>query len=214
LVAAEQSVVHLAMSDDALKRARQALATVNGQRTQPATLDPAKVDDLLTRARAAANTSKAAPPPVQQAAAPRVEKVRLQMTCSATGRSFVAIAERRGDELLRVGNEAPQPGRGGSAPAEMLSGAYHVANADSWACPHCSSRDASWSCDCAQSPDALHCGGKRGRRRYCACGRLEDRHFVEVESIQVRGQSIAATPSRSSPGRSGGPSNVPAIRGR
>ena len=138
---------------------------------------------------------------MQQAPAPRVEKVRLQMTCSATGRSFVAIAERRGDELLRVGNEVPQPGRGGSAPAEMLSGAYHVANADSWACPLCGSRDTGWSCDCAQSPDALHCGGQRGRRRYCACGRLEDRHFVEVESIQVRGQSIAATPSQSSSGR-------------
>jgi hypothetical protein len=203
------------MSGDALRRARQALAVANAPRTQPSTVDPAKVDDLLARARAAASgeAPKAAPPPVQQAPAPRVEKVRLQMTCSATGQPFVSIAERRGDELMRVANEVPQAGHGRGAPAEHLSGAYWIGNAAGWACPHCGSSDSGWTCECADFPNALHCGGLRGRARYCACGKLEDRHLVDVGPIKVRGQSIAATPQSQS-ARLGGPMNVPAIRGR
>lgn len=205
------------MSDDALRRARQALAAVDARRTQPAAPDSGKVDDLLARARAAAASGREAPkpspPPAQPAPAPSVEKVRLQMTCGATGRSFIAIAERRGDQLLCVGNEAPQAGHGRPAPAELLSGAYHITIADGWTCPQCGSHDSWWSCTCAEFPNALHCGGTHGRTRYCACGRREERFFGYAEHVQVRGQSIAAT-SGPSPARLSGPRSVPAIRGR
>jgi hypothetical protein len=208
------------MSDDALKRARQALEVSGPRRMQPAAHNSAKVDELLARARAAASHSETAqsapPPPAPEIAESRIEKVRLQMTCGGTGRPFVTIAERRGDALRLVGNEVPQSGSGHSAPAELLSGSYRVEFAPGWACPICRSGETLWTCNCAQFTNALHCGGSggsRGRARYCACGRLEDRHLVELERIQVRGQSVGAT-SKSLPARAGAPANVPAIRGR
>jgi hypothetical protein len=199
------------MSDDALKRARQMLqgATKPGA---PAATGRSKVDDLLARARAAAGHEPepvgkvhAAQPPVGAA------KVRLPMTCGATGRPFIAIAERRGAELRLVDHELPPPDHhrsGSGAHAERLSGEYRVRHADSWACPHCRSREPGWSCSgCPEYPDAFHCGGSQGRRRYCACGKLESREFEEVEVLSVRGQSVGrrantnATPSLSSRGR-------------
>src|SRR4051812_43272779 len=203
-------MVPQAMSDDALKRARQMLQGTKS--AAPATSDQSKLDDLLARARAAASHEPethgkmhAARPPVGAA------RVRLPMTCGATGQSFIAIAERRGAELRLIDHELPAPGHHGSgsgAPPERLSGEYSIRHADSWACPHCRSREPGWLCDgCPEYPDAFHCGGRQGRRRYCACGKLESREFEEVDVLSVRGQSVGrrpdanATPSLSSRGR-------------
>jgi hypothetical protein len=201
------------MSDNnPLARARQALQ-LTGKGATPAALDQTKGNALLAQARAAAagqTDVRATPPPPVAIGAPRVEKVRLQMNCGMTGRPFIAIAERRGDELMLVGNEVPQRGHGtGSAPAERLSGSYRIDIANDWACPHCRASDDTWSCNCTQVPGAFHCGGRRGRLRFCACGKLEDRNLVEVETVEVRGQSMAAT-SRSGPSRHGS-QNLPAL---
>jgi hypothetical protein len=198
------------MSDDVLKRARQALANVG--RTDPAALDHSKASDLVARARAAVAPQPDVPLPVRPTPAPMpcIERVRLQMTCGATGREFIAIAERRGEQLMLVENEVAQRGRGGNAaPAELLSGSYNIGHGPGWACPLCKSNAPGWTCNCETRSEAFHCGGSRGRRRYCACGRFEDRHLVPVDRIQVRGQSVGST-SGSSP-RSGG---LPTIRGR
>jgi hypothetical protein len=200
------------MSDDPLKRARQMLQGANLQSSPPAVADRSKVDDLLARARAAVGHEadlhgkvQTASPPV-----PGAEKVRLEMTCAATGRSFIAIAERRGAELRLIDHELPKPGHrpgGGCGPPERLSGEYSIGYAAGWACPLCRSRERGWSCDCRERPDSFHCGGRQGRRTYCACGRLEARGFIEVESIAVRGESVGrraqadATSSLSSRGR-------------
>jgi hypothetical protein len=193
------------MSDDPLKRARQMLQGAN-KPAAPATLDQSKFDDLLARARAAGGHEPERRGKVQAApSADVVEKVQLQMTCAATGRSFIAIAERRGKELRLIDHKLPEPGhRAGAGLAERLSGEYSIGYAAGWTCPLCRSRERGWSCDCSERPDSFHCGGRQGRRTYCACGRLETRGFIEVESIAVRGESVGrrpqanATPSLSS----------------
>jgi hypothetical protein len=198
------------MSDDPLKRARQMLQGANLQCSSPAVADRSKVDDLLARARAAVGHEADLRGKVQTASSPvqGAEKVRLEMTCAATGRSFIAIAERRGAELRLIDHELPKPGhRPGGGPAERLSGEYSSGYAAGWACPLCRSREGGWSCNCREHPDSFHCGGRQGRRTYCACGRLETRGFIEVESIAVRGESVGrrpqadATSSLSSRGR-------------
>lgn len=199
------------MSDDPLKRARQMLQGTNLPRSPPAVADRSKVDDLLARARAAVGHEAAEPRGKVQTASspvPSTEKVRLEMTCAATGRSFIAIAERRGAQLQLIDHELPKPGHrpGGGGPAERLSGEYSIRYAAGWACPLCRSREGGWSCNCQERPDLFHCGGRQGRRTYCACGRLETRGFIDVESIAVRGESAgrrasaAASPSLSSRG--------------
>jgi len=205
------------MTDNPLDRARQALQISGAGNAPPVVIDRSKGDALLARARAAAEskpqsrteTPQPSPPPA--ASTPRVERVRVQMSCGATGRPFVAIAERRGNALLLVDHELARPGGGGGtgAPPVRLSGSYHVDRGKGWACPHCGSREDAWSCGCSAMPDSLHCGGKRGRMRYCACGRLEERELVEVETIEVRGQSIAATARSGTPSSSRG--NLPAL---
>jgi hypothetical protein len=107
--------------------------------------------------------------------------------------------------LRLIDHELPPPGhRPPGAPAERLSGEYSVGHGAGWVCPLCRSREPGWSCDCQECPDALHCGGRQGRRTYCACGRLEARGLIEVDSIAVRGESVgrrasgAASPSLSS----------------
>ena len=102
------------MSSDLVARARQALGPVAPRKDQEA-LDPARGAALLARARALIEappqqTLVAAPPPREVSA----ERVKLPMTCSARGVSYVVIAERRGDELRFVGHEIPQPGPGGA----------------------------------------------------------------------------------------------------
>jgi hypothetical protein len=208
VVEIEQPLVSQTMSDDPLKRARQMLQGVSKSGT-PASLDQAKLDDLLARGRAAASRQPeqlgsmhvASPPPVS------AETVRLQMTCSATGGAFTAIAERRGTELRLIDHEPPKPGLGSGTPAERLSGEYIINLADGWTCPLCQSHQPGWSCSCPDHLDALHCGGRQGRRQYCACGRLESRAFEEVEFIAVRGQSVGRRSRRdasSSPSSSRG----------
>ena len=86
-------------------------------------------------------------------------------------------------------------GRGVGGPAEKLFGEYSIGYAAGWACPLCRSRERGWSCDCRQRPDLFHCGGRQGRRTYRACGRLETRGFIEVESIAVRGEFVGRRPA-------------------
>jgi hypothetical protein len=204
------------MSDDPLKRARQALQRVEQSRGTTTPAVRSNADALLARARAVAEgqhrPSLPVPPPpapprpaertpMQTASAPVVEKVRIPMTCGASGGAFIVTAERRGNDLLLLGNEAPQSGRGmgGTAP-EKLSGAYNI-GWSGWSCPLCRTPGTGWICGCPQV--SLQCGGTRGSRRYCACGRLEDRHLVQADAgVEVRGQSLGATtgagPSRAS----------------
>ena len=195
------------MSDDPLKRARQALQRAEQSRTTtPAVRSNA--DALLARARAVAEgqhrPSLPVPPPpapprpvertpTQTATAPRTEQVRIPMTCGASGGAFVAIAERHGSDLVLIGNESPQSGRGtGAQRPEKLSGAYRIGGSG-WSCPLCHSSGPAWLCDCPQEDGALHCGGSRGSRRYCACGRFEERLLVQAEAgLEVRGQSLGA----------------------
>ena len=201
------------MTSSPLDRARQALIG-EAQRTQPAVLDQAKGNALLARARTAAEArpETRATPPAAALSTPRVERVRVQMTCGVNGQPFTALAERRGNGLLLVDHELPRPGRGaGGPPAERLSGSYRVDTGSGWSCPHCGSRDDTWSCGCAAMPASLHCGGRRGRLRYCACGKLEERNLVEVETIEVRGQSMASTSKSAPPASPRGDTNLPAL---
>jgi hypothetical protein len=213
------------MNNDPPNRSNQALQPVGRGQSSPAVAGGPKPGALLERLRAAAGKRPepmAAPPippepvaapPMLTATAPRMEKVRAPMTCSATGRPFTGILERRGDVLVLFDHELPQPGSGpGSAP-EKLSGQYRLDKTPEWACPHCRSRERFWSCvDCRQQPDALHCGGSQGRLRYCACNRLEERDFVLQDTVAVRGQSIAAT-SRTAPPRAATTTPPPAAAG-
>jgi hypothetical protein len=162
--------------------------------------DPAKIAGLLARARASEAVkpppvpttyqppaTAAAPPKKLAARAP--EQVRLQMTCGATGRHFVGLAERRGDMVRLVGN-APMPAGHGEL-AGLLSGAYRVEAAAGWVCPFCRvPPDELWNCNCAEFSGAMHCCGGRSQSRYCFCGKHEPRHFEHVEKLRARGASV------------------------
>jgi hypothetical protein len=187
--------------DEALKRAKNALQVTSGNGT-PATVDHGKIDAVLARARAAAEDRPrpvvvAAPPkpvvapPPKPAAAPAVAIVHLQMVCSATGKSFIGIAERRGSELRLVGHQAQSKQGGEIGHTEMLSGGYTFAEDNGWACPFCRMRSASiWTCMCSEFRGVLHCGGSVGAREYCACGMLEKRTSTNVPSVDVCGEAV------------------------
>jgi len=175
------------MSNDLVVKARRLLADV-----QPATpADPDKGKELLARARAlieAKQTLIAAPPPK-----PRAERVKLMMTCSERGLSYVVNAERRGDELRFVGHEMPEAGQGGAAQPGRLSGQYRI-EAQGWACPVCGNADAVWLCNCERMNGAVHCHGNSRGWYHCACGQVEQREFVKAGAVAVRGVAVAATP--------------------
>lgn len=188
------------MGNDLVARARQASGPVAVRKDQPASapVDPAKGAELRARVRTAISappkqTLVAAPPP----APPHAERVKLPMTCSARGASYVVIAERRGDELRFVGHEMPQPGPGDAAPRlpGRLSGQYHL-NTNGWACPLCSDAAGVWLCACEPMNGALHCHGASGGRYHCACGRIEEREFTTASTVEVRGTAVAATPQQ------------------
>jgi hypothetical protein len=180
------------MSNDLVARARRNLADV-----QPAKpVDPGKGKELLARARAkieAKQTLVAAPP-----SEPRAERVKLMMTCSARGLSYVVIAERRGDELRFVGHEMSAPGQGSARVPGRLSGRYRI-EAQGWACPVCGNADAVWLCDCERMNGAMHCHGNSRGWYHCACGQAEQREFVKVDAVTVRGVAVAATPDTGLP---------------
>ena len=183
--------------------------------------DPAKRADLLARVKARDPGSKPAPdlilepvqalanprpippamphvpPPVRETAPPIMavsapERVRLHMTCGATGNHFVGLAERCGEVMRLVGCEPLPPGRGNEV-AGLLAGSYRLELADGWACPFCRvSPVRLWNCNCAGFGGALHthCGGSS--LLFCQCGKREPRHFHDIEKIQARGASVAS----------------------
>lgn len=194
------------MSDDLLKRAGRALQAVDTNR-QRAALNPAQGRELLARAAAVEKQPLVATPPP----APRVEQVKLPGTCSALGDSYIVVAERRGDELRFIAHELPPPGARAAA-ASMpppLSGQYRI-ELNGWRCPLCSS-DQVWLCMCAAQTNALHCCGTTRGRHHCACGKCEARNFVNVETVEVRGEAVAATPRAALSGARPAPSNLKRI---
>jgi len=115
------------------------------------------------------------------------------MMCSARGRSYLVIAERRGNELRFIGHEMPAPGPGGAAqPPGLLSGQYRI-DAKGLVCPLCRASEL-WVCNCASMNGALHCCGTDGGRHHCACGKFESRALVSVAASDVRGAAIATRP--------------------
>ena len=182
------------MNDDLMKRAHQALQNIDARgvrRSSP----PTQVEgaDLLARAEAAiaGSVKRPAAPTASQA-----ERVKLPVTCSATGNSYVVIAERRGDVLRFVDHEVPGAagGAGGARMPRHLSGQYRV-ESNGWACPLCANNEGVWVCNCERMDGAIHCLGTSGGRSHCACGRFEEHEFVSVESAAVRGTSAAAKPA-------------------
>lgn len=180
------------MSNDVLKKASQLLNSRNAG-TPPSLPSQANGSAIIARAEAALGGSiKRATPPAPE---PRIERVRLAMTCSAKGVAYTVIAERHGDVLRFTGHEIPQSGQGsdGASRPSHLSGQYRI-DFSGWACPVCSTAKGVWLCDCRQMEGAMHCMGTSGGRQHCACGRFEQHEFITVEKTAVRGSSMAAAP--------------------
>jgi hypothetical protein len=196
LVEVVQSLGDAVMSDEIRKRISQASQSLVPRDPAPTgRVDLTKGADLIAKTRAALEPPSPPVAPANMPAPPnRVEQVRLAGTCGATGRSFIAIAERRNAELWLIGSELPRNGRGGGDPPALLSGSYRIEMTESWHCPICRSRASQeiWVCECNRFRGALHCGGTSGRASYCACGRFEERGFIETDWFQLRGTSMAA----------------------
>jgi hypothetical protein len=127
------------------------------------------------------------------------DRVRLPMVCSATGRGFVGVVD--GVTLQLIGHELPGPGGTGAGADARLLRSFSFAGdvRREWNCPICRQAPGGleiWACDCRSSSNVLHCGGRCGRRIFCACGQLRDPNFVEVPSLSVTGQTTAAPPAR------------------
>jgi rubredoxin len=168
--------------------------------------DPAKRADLLARIKARDPGSspgqafaaprplppalRYVPPPQMAVSAP--ERVRLHITCGATGGRSLGLGERRDDVVRLVDSEPLPPGRGNEV-AGLLAGSYRLEMADTWVCPFCRvPPQRFWNCNCAAAGGSLHtdCGG--GSLLFCQCGKREQRHFHDVEKIQARGASVAS----------------------
>jgi hypothetical protein len=192
-VAPLQFLERTTVSNDLLKRASQLL---NGRNAGTPSPLPSQGNGSAIIARAEAALGGSIRRAMPAASEPRVERVRLPMTCSARGVAYTVIAERNGDVLRFLGHEMPQNGRGADNAPRMpshLSGQYRI-DWTQWACPLCSTAKGVWLCDCHQMEGAMHCMGTSGGRQHCACGRLEQHEFVTVEKIAVRGSSMASAP--------------------
>ena len=181
------------MSRDVLKQASQLL---NGRNAGNPSSLPSQAGSSAIIARATAALSGSIRRATPAAPAPRIERVRVPVTCSARGTAYTVIAERHGEVLRFTGFEMPQSGHGTDNAPRMpshLSGQYRI-DWSGWACPVCSTAKGVWLCDCQQMEGAMHCMGTSGGRQHCACGRFEHREFVEIERTTVRGSSMAAAP--------------------
>lgn len=183
------------MTKDLTTRARQALEATD-KRVTPVSSDGTA---LLARAEALLGlpTKQTKTDPVK-----RIEQVKIPVTCSARGSTYIVIAERRGDALRFVGHE--MPGSSGGTAARMpslLAGQYRV-EASGWRCPVCADGSGVWVCNCERMDGAIHCCGTSGGRSHCACGRFEEHEFVSVDTAAVRGTSIAAKPAARGAGSS------------
>ncbi|MGE0290445.1 MAG: hypothetical protein AB7F35_25435 [Acetobacteraceae bacterium] len=197
------------MALDPSKRGRLPLPAPSSRSLVSSKLDLAKIDAAIAQGRAvaaeeikprpAAPVSAPAPAPPPPAPAPRVERVRIQAHCCATGKSNVILAERRDNALRFIGNEQPGAGRGGGALPAFLSGTYAI-DLNGWACPHCNAASM-WICHCGKFDGVAHCDGNRNGLYRCACGRVEERSFVESDSFELRGQSMGTGTSGAAPGR-------------
>lgn len=189
------------MSDDPLSKARHALTRVAP--ASPAaslpTVDTTRLNTLLARARGEASSASTAKPQIASPPPPpNKPRVFLDMTCSATGRSYVAVAERDDNRLRLIGSRSGKSANGDTDAVEgLLSGQYvEVIAAKDWVCPECRahhSECAFWFCDCPSRRGAAHCGSRGNRPSYCACGLYERRRLVSVESVSVRGEAAAPT---------------------
>jgi hypothetical protein len=156
--------------------------------------DKAKVDELLTRARAVTQNR-----PRAAVLAPQQLVIQLPMICSASGQSFVAIAEREGDVLRLVRGVRSRAGTGNGDRPPPLTPAGRVIAGRGWSCPHCGIshlRDL-WWCDCPAFAGLIHCGGTAGRsgKGFCACGIFEAREFDYAPSIPVHGERVGRSGS-------------------
>lgn len=172
------------MSKDLIARAR-AVAAGNHQ-SEKAIDAGAGSSSFIARVRAGLEsppeqTLVASTPP-----APRIEHIKAPMTCSAKGASYVAIFERRDDELRLIGHKFPKHGAGGGRQPGHLSGSYRI-DLNGMRCPLCGNGDAVWLCECSRMQGAMHCHGSSGGIYRCACGRNEEREFVNVPRMEVRG---------------------------
>jgi hypothetical protein len=155
---------------------------------------PAKAAALPDKAEREAILSRAH---VLAASRPVAQKVRLPMVCSATGVAFYGIAETEGEQVRLIGHELPDAdGNGAAGHAPLLSSfTFTGVSRREWNCPICRQVPGGveiWGCSCASYSRVLHCGGRRGRKVYCACGEVREADFYEVPSLSVTGQSMAA----------------------
>jgi hypothetical protein len=146
------------------------------------------------------------------------EIVRVEMWCSVTGRSFIAVGETLGSSLVIKRNEGPSHGPTGPAVPMIALGNFQMTSDAQWpGCPHCGARcddaDAfAWVCakNCG-SP--IHCVGSRNGLQRCACGIVDKRNFVAAQSVEVRGAIARRPTGRSQQNVSAGPALPPPSAG-
>jgi len=118
---------------------------------------------------------------------------RFEMWCAKTGKPFVAVAERHGQNLLIVGNE-PATEKLESTAWLGHHEAFEVDAEPSWRCPWCGVREDSrhdflrvlWACIDPICGVPLHCCGSQQGIFRCACGQRMRREFVRSDMFKIR----------------------------
>ena len=120
------------------------------------------------------------------------------MNCSVYVRPFVVVAERDGDTLILLRNEAAREGGHDGGKAAAWLGAFAKLRADpGWpGCHYCHAIENAvmdirgcWMCEaCAtRHRPALNCAGSDSQGRFrCACG-VVAMDFIAAERVQVFG---------------------------
>jgi hypothetical protein len=129
----------------------------------------------------------------EDAIAPAAQLFRFEVWCSATGRPFVAVAERHGETLYIVGNERVNPGEKASSGWPVAIEQCAIEAAPEWRCPWCGVREDPahdflrlvWACQNPGCGEPLHCCGSRGGLFRCACGGLSRRTFYRSNVFAV-----------------------------
>jgi ribosomal protein L37AE/L43A len=118
-----------------------------------------------------------------------------------TGKGFTVVAVREGTDTLRmlrnevVGGAGAGTGNGRDEKPASL-GSFRIEAGEWPGCPHCGTTDNSrnavgllWVCDRWGCGHPVHCTGSREGRFRCACGIVEERTFVRVETMPVHGSA-------------------------